>query len=244
MNSLVKDTFKKLDLLQSQCQLDFLWGRWIRRMTRHSSTLFHTTCCPRENFLVLVGTGWQCAKIIQSRLGGLEILQSTEDAQLVQAVVRQPVTQMLHDIGAAPKILTKKWWKHFAAKPDYCLTDKRRRQRSLLKTNKQTVSCLEPHHGSARPQVFLVCCYEFSLSTNDDWELHLANSSLNYMAALELTHWCWPLERSDGREVGRIKRCAMFKNKWSLSTAKTTVSGRMWWGFQTVAMKSNDCLAV
>lgn len=30
----------------------------------------------------------------------------------------------------------------------------------------------------------------------------------------------------------------------SLSTAKTTVSGRMWWWFQTVAMKSNDCLAV
>ena len=50
----------------------------------------------------------ESAKIIQTRLGGLEILQNTEDAQLVQTVVRQQVAQMLCDTGAAPESLTKK----------------------------------------------------------------------------------------------------------------------------------------
>lgn len=79
---------------------------------------------PRKTFWCWLGqAGWECAKIIQSRLGGLEILQSTEDAQLVQAGMRQPVTQMLCDIGAAPEIPTKKEWKCFAVKPHYCLAD-------------------------------------------------------------------------------------------------------------------------
>lgn len=46
-----------------------------------------------------------------------------------------------------------------------------------------------------------------------------------------------------GRRKKR-RRCYVGKQTKSLSTAKTTVSGGMWRWFQTVAMKSNDCLAL
>lgn len=50
-------------------------------MTRYNSTLFHATSCPWENFLMPAGTSWESAKTIQSRLGGVDIIQNAENAQ-------------------------------------------------------------------------------------------------------------------------------------------------------------------
>lgn len=107
-------------------------------MTRHSSTLFHAACCPSENFLMPVRTGWESAKIVETGLGGLEVLKNAEDAHLVQTVLPQQVSQMLCDTRAAPELLTKKWWKCFSAKPDYCLTDICKEDRRDFIKNKQT----------------------------------------------------------------------------------------------------------
>lgn len=175
MNSLVKDSFKKLGLLQSQHGLDFLWGRWSWSRTRHSLTLFPATCCPGKTFWCQLGRT-ESAKIIQTRLGGLEILPNTEDAQLVQTVVRQQVAQMLCDTGAAPESLTEKNDGNGLLQN---LIICKEEGRDFIK-NKQTDSCLVRHHQSARPQVFLFYCHgSSSLSMNDDQELRLADSSLN-----------------------------------------------------------------
>lgn len=158
--------------------ISLFWGKWSSSMTRHSSTLFHATSCPWENFLMPAGTSWESAKIRLGRVDTYKMQRmprfsdNCETTGHTDALWHWSCTQnsgqKKNDGNVLLQNLIIVWYM----------------QGILLKTNKQASkqanSCLELHHQSARPQVLLFHCHgNPSVPMNDDWKLLLANSSLN-----------------------------------------------------------------
>lgn len=126
--------------MQTQCGLAFLWGKWSSNMTWYSSTLFHATSCPWENFLMPAGTSWESAKVIQTRLGGVDILQNAENAQ----IFRQLWGNRSHKCSVTLELHAKFWPKKMIEM--FCCKTwlfsywymQGKREGIISKTNKQT----------------------------------------------------------------------------------------------------------
>lgn len=125
------------------------------------------------------------------------------------------------------------------------LTDIRKEKKEgiIIKTNKQTskqipawnyiISLPDPISLSLPWEPF--CSHEWWLKASSWKQLSEFNArfQINFKFR-SLTYWCWLLEHGHGREVGGRIGGAVFKIKKSLPTAKSTVSGGMWWWFQMV----------
>lgn len=126
--------------MQTQCGLDFWWGKWSSNMTRYSSTLFYATSCPWENFLLPAGTSWESAKIIQTRLGGVDIWQNAENTQ----IFRQRWGNRSHRCFVTLELHTKFWPKKIMemfCRKTWLLSYwymQGKGEGIILKTNKQT----------------------------------------------------------------------------------------------------------
>lgn len=150
--------------MQTQCGLEFLWGKWSSGMSRYSSTLFHAPSCPWKNFLMAAGTSWESAKVIQTRLGGEDILQEAENAQIFRQLWgnrshRCPVTLEPHT-----KFWPKKMMKIICCK-SWLLSYwymQGKREGIILKTNKQTSRFLSGTTSSV--------CQTPSFSLSLPWE--------------------------------------------------------------------------
>lgn len=145
------------------------------------------------------------AEWVQNKLG-LEVFKHTEDAQLVQRVVRQ---QILCDTGAAPKTATIKWWTCFTAKPDYCLID------ICKEDGKDFIKCKHTNKLHHQTPSFSVSVQWESFSFHEWW---LKASSCKQLS--ELNGWVNSLmlaARTRWRKRSIRKRGAMFKNKQNVS---------------------------